>query len=72
VAQFWCRIWLSFRCRLTAVALRLLNRRCGTLSEATTARIQALPLEQLEALTEALLEFSGPADLAAWLSAHAR
>jgi predicted transposase YdaD len=56
----------------TAVALRLLNRRCGTLSEATTARIQALPLEQLEALTEALLEFSGPADLAAWLSAHAR
>jgi predicted transposase YdaD len=55
-----------------AVALRQLNRRCGPLSEATTARIQALPLEQLEALTEALLEFSGPADLAAWLSAHAR
>ena len=54
-----------------AVALRLLNRRCGTLSETTTARIQALPLEQLEALTEALLDFSSPADLAAWLAAHA-
>jgi predicted transposase YdaD len=53
------------------VTLRQLNRRCGPLSDATTARIQALPLEQLEALTEALLDFSGPADLAAWLSAHA-
>ncbi len=54
------------------VTLRLLNRRCGplTLSDATTARIQALPLEQLEALTEALLDFSGPADLAAWLEEH--
>ena len=53
-----------------AVALRLLKRRCGTLSEATTSRIQALPLEQLEALTDALLDFSGPADLAAWLAEH--
>jgi len=33
------------------------NRRCGPLSEATTAQIQALPLEQLEAL-------------AAWLAAN--
>jgi predicted transposase YdaD len=53
-----------------AVALRLLNRRCGPLSEPTTARIQALPLEKLEALSEALLDFSGPADLAAWLAEH--
>jgi predicted transposase YdaD len=53
------------------LALRLLNRRCGPLSEATTARIQALPLQQLELLTDALLDFSGPADLAAWLSQHA-
>jgi predicted transposase YdaD len=29
--------------------LRLLNHRCGPLSPATTARIQALPLERLEA-----------------------
>jgi hypothetical protein len=27
------------------VTLRLLNRRCGPLSEATTARIQTLPLD---------------------------
>ena len=33
-----------------AVTLRQLNRRCGPLSEATTAQIQALPLEQLESL----------------------
>jgi predicted transposase YdaD len=52
-----------------AVALRLLNRRCGLLSEATTAQIQALPLEQLEALADALLDFQGPAELAAWLAA---
>ena len=54
-----------------AVALRLLNRRCGTLSEAATARIVALPLQQLEALTEALLDFGGPADLTRWLAEHA-
>ena len=53
-----------------AVTLRLLNRRCGPLSEATTARIQALPLEQLEGLAEALLDFSGTTDLAAWLEEH--
>ena len=52
------------------VILRLLNRRCGPLSEATTARIQALPLEQLEHLAEALLDFNGPTDLAAWLEKH--
>ena len=54
-----------------AMTLRLLNRRCGPLSEATTAEIQALPLEQLEALADALLDFTGPADLAAWLAANA-
>ncbi len=53
-----------------AVTLRQLNRRCGPLSEATTAQIHALPLEQLEALAEALLDFNGPADLSAWLAEH--
>ncbi|MFM8937205.1 MAG: DUF4351 domain-containing protein [Vulcanococcus sp.] len=52
------------------MTLRLLARRCGPLSEATTTRIQALPLEQLEALAEALLDFTGSADLHAWLAAH--
>ncbi|PSI00549.1 DUF4351 domain-containing protein [Synechococcus lacustris] len=50
---------------------RQLNRRCGPLSETTTAQIQALPLEQLEALADALLDFHGPADLATWLAANA-
>ena len=51
-----------------AVTLRLLNRRCGPLNEATTAQIQALPVEKLETLADALLDFQGPADLAAWLA----
>jgi len=50
------------------VTLRQLNRRCGPLTDATSARIQALPLEQLEALADALLDFTGPGDLAAWLN----
>ena len=54
-----------------AVTLRLLNRRCSPLSDATTAQIQALPLGQLEALAGALLDFTGPDDLAAWLAANA-
>ena len=54
-----------------AVTLRQLNRRCGPLSDATTAEIQALPLERLEALAEALLDFGGPAHLAVWFAEHA-
>ena len=50
------------------MTLRLLNRRCGPLSEVTTARIKDLTLEQLEALAEALLDFTGRDDLAAWLA----
>ena len=53
-----------------SVTLRLLNRRCGPLTPATTNCIQALPLEQLEALADALLDFSGPEDLMSWLAAH--
>jgi predicted transposase YdaD len=52
------------------VTLRQLKRRCGPISEATTARIKALPLEQLEVLAEALLDFSGPQDLTTWLEEH--
>ena len=57
--------------RQQPMTLRLLNRRCGPLSDATTAHIQALPLDQLEALADALLDFQGPDDLAAWLAANA-
>ena len=31
------------------MTVRLLNRRCGPLNESTTAQIQALPVDQLEA-----------------------
>ena len=54
-----------------AMAIRQLNRRCGPLSAATTARIQALPLQQLESLADALLDFAGANDLASWLAEHA-
>ena len=55
----------------SSVALRQLTRRCGPLAEATATQIQALPLEQLEALADALLDFQGPNNLATWLAANA-
>jgi predicted transposase YdaD len=59
------------RAEADSMTLRLFTRRCGPLSEATTARIQEPPLERLEALADALLDFSsGAADLAAWLADH--
>ena len=49
------------------LVLRLLARRCGPLSEAQQAQVRAMPREQLEALGEALLDFTGMADLESWL-----
>ena len=42
-----------------------------TKTGATTAQIQALPVEKLEALADALLDFQALADLSAWLAANA-
>jgi predicted transposase YdaD len=53
------------------VTLRLLSRRCGPLSAEQESVIRSLPLERLEALAEALLDFEGMADLHAWLAANA-
>jgi hypothetical protein len=50
--------------------LRLLNRRVGALPESVRLRIEGLSIEQLNELGEALLDFSGLADLEAWLSQH--
>ena len=50
--------------------LRLLQRRIGLIPEAQQARIAALPIDQLEALGEALLDFADQADLNAWLAEH--
>jgi predicted transposase YdaD len=53
------------------VTLRLLSRRCGPLSAEQESVIRSLPLERLEALAEALLDFKGMADLYTWLAANA-
>ncbi len=51
----------------SALALRLLDRRCGSLSAATTFRIEALSRAQLENLTLALLDFRNGEELHVWL-----
>lgn len=42
------------------VMLRPLKRRCGAINDATIARIQALPLDQLEAPVTAGSDSPGP------------
>jgi hypothetical protein len=78
-STFWIEAGRKGRhdARLVAVQLRLQLSPCasstvaaGPLSEATSAHIQTLPLAALEALAEALLDFSGPADLATWWNEH--
>lgn len=51
-----------------AMTLRQLQRRCGPLSPELQSQIQSLPLAELEALSDALLDFQGAADLTAWLT----
>jgi predicted transposase YdaD len=50
-----------------ALALRQLERRCGSIDAPTSARIKALSLPQLEELALALLDFKGAQDLQTWL-----
>jgi predicted transposase YdaD len=50
-----------------ALVLRLLNRRVGAMSRELQAKVEALSLEQVEALAEALLDFSGVEELVSWL-----
>lgn len=54
--------------REKSLILRLLNRRVGELPQDVRQQVEALPLEQLENLGEALLDFSSMADLQAWLN----
>ncbi|WP_349306846.1 DUF4351 domain-containing protein [Lyngbya confervoides] len=49
------------------LVLRQLTRRCGVLSATQQAQIRAFPPAQLEALGEALLDFTGRLDLEVWL-----
>jgi predicted transposase YdaD len=51
----------------STLALRQLERRCGSLDAPTSARIEALSLWQLEELAMALLDFRSADDLQTWL-----
>jgi Domain of unknown function (DUF4351) len=51
-----------------SLVLRQLNRRVGSLPEAIQSQVEALPLKQLEALGEDLLDFTSLADLENWLT----
>jgi hypothetical protein len=52
------------------VILRQLTRKVGALPQLQQAQIAELNPEQLNALADALLDFSGPVDLVAWLAAN--
>jgi Domain of unknown function (DUF4351) len=52
------------------LVLRLLLRRVGTLPSNVEAQVQALDLPQLEALGEALLDFTQLSDLTDWLQGN--
>ena len=52
------------------LVLRQLNRRVGELSPTLKTQIEALPIEHLEDLGEALLDFTDRADLVSWLQAN--
>jgi Domain of unknown function (DUF4351) len=53
-----------------AVILRLLTRRIGAVDPQLQQQIQGLSIPQLEALAEALLDFSTPGDLITWLEGY--
>jgi hypothetical protein len=56
--------------RERSLILRLLTRRVGQLPEAVLAQVNELPIEQLEALGEALLDFADLSDLQMWLESE--
>ena len=53
-----------------SLVLRQLTRRIGEVSPEMRSQIQALSLPQLEALGEALLDFTKPDDLHEWIRSH--
>ncbi len=54
----------------TDLVLRLLNRRCGVLSLVQEDQIRSLSIERLEALGDALLDFTNMEDLDDWLEVN--
>ncbi|WP_083636736.1 DUF4351 domain-containing protein [Leptolyngbya sp. 'hensonii'] len=55
-----------------SLILRLLHRRLGELPEASRGQIEGLSVAQLEALGEALLDFTHLSHLEAWLAGQER
>jgi len=53
-----------------SLVLRQLTRRVGEIPEVLRSPLDSLSVEQLEALGEALLDFSTAADLESWLQEH--
>lgn len=51
-----------------SLVLKLLRRKTGSLPTTLENQIQALSTPQLEALAEALLDFTTPNDLTRWLT----
>jgi flagellar biosynthesis/type III secretory pathway protein FliH len=58
------------RRREAGLVLRQLQRRIGPIPATLTEQIQDLPLERIEALGEALLDFTAVADLETWRRQH--
>jgi predicted transposase YdaD len=52
------------------LVLRQIGRRCGEIPIEQQTQIRSLPIEQLENLGEALLDFGGMADLESWLKSN--
>jgi Domain of unknown function (DUF4351) len=52
------------------MALRLLRRRCGALPDTVESKVRTLTVSDLEALGEAVLDFTGLTDLERWLQAR--
>ena len=50
--------------------IRMLNRRCGNLSDELQAKLRSLSIPELESLGEALLDFRGMADFQNWLKGN--
>ena len=53
-----------------ALILRLLNRRVGTVPEPLQVQVNALPIDALESLGDALLDFTSLSKLEMWLRSH--
>ncbi|BAZ28082.1 hypothetical protein NIES4074_05130 [Cylindrospermum sp. NIES-4074] len=50
------------------LVIRQLKRRVGEISSKMEFQVQELPVEKLDALSEALLDFSQPSDLVTWMT----